>query len=79
MEIFFIIQILREINFGEFRSAKIAVFANFGALKKCKNACKSQFRASKCIKIADFAILESPKLISQTYLLGRQTVLRTCW
>ena len=66
-------------QFRESRSSKTAIFANFGALKfvnlvnislqklkKCKNFIKTKFRASICVKMADFALLESPKkLISR--------------
>ena len=72
---FSIIQILREINFGEFRSCKTATYAILGALKfvdlvnfslqKVQKFIKSIFRASKCVKIADFALIEPPKLISR--------------
>ena len=68
-------QILREINFGETRSSKTAVLAILGALKmiillyfnlqKVPKFIKRQFRASKCVKMADFALLPSPKLISR--------------
>ena len=53
-------QILREINFGEYRSSKTAVFAILGALnlvdlvnfslQKVKNAEKPKIKASKCAK-----------------------------
>ena len=39
------------------------------AFKKCKNSCKSKFGASKCVKTADFELLESPKLISRKILV----------
>ena len=35
------------------------------AFKKCKNSKKSKFRAFKCVKMADFGLLESSKLISR--------------
>ena len=69
---FSVTQILREINLGDSRSSKIAVLAILGALKmiilvnfKCKKSLRSQFKAYKCIKIADFALLKSQKLISR--------------
>ena len=73
---FSVLQILREINFREYRSPKTAVFANFGGsefgyfgrfepLKNGKIHKKSKFRASKCVKMSDLALLESPKLISR--------------
>ena len=72
---FSVIQILREINFGESRSSKNAIFAIFGApnfvflvnfsLQKAQKSLKSKFRASKCFKIAYFALLESKKLSSR--------------
>ena len=64
-------QILCEINFGEYRSSKTAVFAFLGLWtlliwpsKSAKIHEKSKFRAPKCVEMADFALLESPKLIS---------------
>ena len=69
------IQILCEINFGDSRSSKTAVFATFRALKfvnlvhfnlqKVHNIIKSTFGASKYVKMADFAFLQYPKLISR--------------
>ena len=68
---FSITQILREINYGEYRSPKNGsycffgalnfVFGSFSAFKKCKKSQKSKFRASKWVKMADLALLESPK------------------
>ena len=48
---FCVIQILREINFGESRSSKMAILAIFGALNSVNlvNLCLS--RASKCLKL----------------------------
>ena len=67
---FYIIQILREINFGESRGSETAVFAISRALRyanlvnsslqKVQKFKKSKFRASRCVKMADFALLESP-------------------
>ena len=72
---FSITQILREINFGDSRSAKSAVFVilesefssfgQFQSSKRAKHHKKVKFRASKCVKVADFALLESTKLISR--------------
>ena len=70
---------LREIHLGESRSYKNAVFAILAALnfvdlvyyyrlqssKSAKIHTKSKFRYSKCAKMADFAVLASPKLISR--------------
>ena len=72
---FSITQILRETNFWDSRNAKTAVFAilravmfvhmkNF-SLQKLQKSYKSKFSAPKCVKIADFALLESLKLISR--------------
>jgi len=55
-------QILREINF---RDCRFSNFGKFQASKSIKNHKKSKFRASKFVKTADFALLESPKLISR--------------
>ena len=73
---FFIAQILREINFGDSRTAKNAILGHFRICEFVdlvyfrlqivqKFMKKSNFRASKCVKMADFALLESPKLISR--------------
>ena len=72
---FSINQILREINFGESRSAETAIFVIFGALnsvdlvnsslQKVQKSRTLKFRASKCVKMADFALQESLKLISR--------------
>ena len=63
---FSVIQILREINFREGRSSKTAIlgtldFVDLGEFyfKKCKNAEESKSRASECVKMTDFALLES--------------------
>ena len=72
---FSVIQILCEIKFGESRSSEMAVFANFGA-RNCVNLIisafqsakihkKSKFTAPKFVKLADFALLEFPNLISR--------------
>ena len=72
---FCFIQILREINFGDLRSAKIATFATLGALnivdlvnfslQKVQKYIYSKFGASKCVEMADSTLLDSPKLISR--------------
>ena len=65
---FSVTQILREINLGESRSSKTAVFAIFWGSEFCslggfqptkiaKIHEKSNFRASKCVEMADFALL----------------------
>ena len=68
-------QISREINSLNSRSAKTALFAilravnfvPFGKVQplKVQKFLKSKFRASKCVKMADFALQESSKLISR--------------
>ena len=77
-------QILREINFGESRRLKTAIFATFSgsefsyligfSLKSLQKPSKgaqmhknqnSNFKVSKHVKMTDFALLESPKLISR--------------
>ena len=66
---FSVIQILREINFRESRSSETAVFAIFEALslvnlvnsrlpKVEKLKKKSKFRASKCVQMVDFPLLQ---------------------
>ena len=67
-------QILREINSGKSRSAETAIFAIFGALnsvnlvnsslQKVQKFVNSKFTASRCVKIAYFALRVS-KLISR--------------
>ena len=65
---FFVTQILRAINFGEFRSCKRAIFkilrdqnfvnlVNFN-LPKVQKSSKSKFRTSKLVRMADFNTLE---------------------
>jgi len=63
--IFLSLRFLREINFGEFRCSKTAFFAILLNFKKYKNSWKPKFRASTCVKMADFELLESSKLISR--------------
>ena len=72
---FSVTQILREINFGASRNFKTGVFAILEALnfvnlvtfsmpKTAKIHKNQNSEASKCVKIAYFALLEPPKLIS---------------
>ena len=71
---FSITQILRQINFWDTRSSKTASFAILGAvnfvhlvnisLQKVQKFIKSKFTASKCDKMADFALQEFSKWIS---------------
>ena len=70
-----ITQILREIIFGETRSPETAFFTILGALnfvdlvnfslQKVQTFIKLNFRASECAKMANFALLELPKMISR--------------
>ena len=46
----------------------------FSAFKICKNSWKSNFRASECVKIVNFALLESLKLISRKIWM-----IKKCW
>ena len=67
---FSVIQIFREINFGESRGAKTAVFAilgdlNFVDLVNFSLQKVQKFRDSECGKMADFTLQESSKLISR--------------
>ena len=41
------------------------VCVNFSLHKECKNSWKLKFRVSKCVKMADFALLDSSILISR--------------
>ena len=41
----------------------ILLIWKISAIKKCKIAIKSKFKASKCFKMAVFALLQPPKLI----------------
>ena len=61
---FSVIQILREINLGDFRDSKTAVFSNI-SLQKVPNSLKSKFRGSKCDKMAGFTLVNFSKLISR--------------
>ena len=70
---FIVIQILREIIFGEFRSSENAVsryfrplyFANLVKFSNEKVQKFIQFRASAYVKMAGFALTETTKLISR--------------
>ena len=72
---FYVTQILREINFGEFRSPKTAIFAILRVLKfvnlmnfnlqKMQKFIKSKLRTFEIVKTSDFAFLESAKSISR--------------
>ena len=75
---FSITQFLREINFGEPISSKTTIFANFVALhvvdleifslqKVQRFIKKSKFGASNSVKMADFALLKSLKLIKRKF------------
>ena len=47
--------------------------------KKCKNSWKSKFRLSKCVKMVDFALLESSKLISRKiWAIGKSSNCQIC-
>ena len=61
----------------EFRSPNKAFFSNFGlkfvdlvdfSLQKVQKFMNIEFRASKCVKMANFVLLESQKLISRKNL-----------
>ena len=73
---FSVFQILCEIIYGESKSSKNAVFAipgalnivnlaNFCLLKVQKFMIKVQIQSLKCVKMGDFALLKSSKLISR--------------
>ena len=82
-----ITQILREINFGESRRSKTAIFAIFGPLnfvnlvifsrQKVQKLIKDQnsqprAKCAKMAKMTDFALLDSPKLISRKiWVIGK--------
>ena len=66
-----VIQILREINFGDYRSAKSAILTNLEALNfdfygdfhlvKAEIYQMNQIQSPKNCKVAIFEILDSPK------------------
>ena len=60
-----VIQILREINFEETRSSKSVFFGKFQPTKSVEIHKDLKSSASKGVKIADFALLESLNLISR--------------
>ena len=66
---FSIIHNLREINSGKISSKLLflSIFVNLVhfSLQKLQKFMKTTFRASKCVKMAKSALLESPKLISR--------------
>ena len=78
MEDFCIDHVLREINFVDSRSAKTTDFAILGALnfvhlvRLSLQKVQTKFRASKYVKMADFAFLESQELISRKSLSDRK-------
>ena len=51
--------------FLPFLGLRILLIGYFSTFKKCKNSQKTKFRAPKCVKMAESALLESPKLISR--------------
>ena len=61
---FSVIQILREINFGESRSPKTAVFVIFGALNFVDYEFLHFLIPPKTVKTAILELLDWPKLIS---------------
>ena len=70
-EDFSITQILREINFEESRSCKTVVFSISGALIFV-NLVNFSLNKLQCVKMADFALQESSKLISRKNLSDRK-------
>ena len=68
---FSVTQILREINFGEFRGSKSAIFAIFGALnfvywvnsslQKVQKFIEIKIQSLSMCEIANFALLRIPK------------------
>ena len=52
-------------NFVIFWGSEFCYLVNFSLQKVQKKSQKSKFRATKCAKMADFALLESPSLISR--------------
>ena len=58
------LEVLKTAVFAVLEALNSVNLVNF-SLKKCKNSCKSKFRASKCVQIADFALVESPKMVSR--------------
>ena len=75
---FSVTQISRKTNFRQFRSCKTAIFAILGALnfvhlvRLSLQKVQTKFRASKYVKMADFAFLESQELISRKSLSDRK-------
>ena len=69
-EDFSVIQILRETSFGESESPKTAVFAISRALNFVNLVNFSLQKVQKLsVEMADFALSESPKLISRKILV----------
>ena len=72
---FFITQILRETNFGDFRSAKLAISTHLEALNfdfhqflnfvKAENDQKTKFRVFKIVKMAFLVFQRYQKFISR--------------
>ena len=84
---FSVIQIFCEINFIWFRSSELAFLQFwrlwicwFGRFQHCKITKiyeKSKFRDSKCVKRADFSLLETPKLISRKISVTKKSYFHT--
>ena len=57
----------------------ILIFWSISAFKKCKNSWKLKFRSSKCVKMADFAFLETQNLISRKICDRKIMKFSTLW
>ena len=54
-----------KLPFSPFLKLRIWLIWSISAFKKCKNSWRSKFRTSQFAKMAHFALLDSPKLISR--------------
>ena len=64
---FFVLQILREINFGQSRNSKTVISPILRSLNffKIAKIHKSQNSEPKCVQMVNFALQNYPKLISR--------------
>ena len=62
---FYVKSILENLEVLKLPLFAILLIWSISAFNNCKHTKKSKFRASKCVKMADFVLLEPPKLISR--------------
>ena len=69
-----------KLSFLPFLGLWILLIWSISAFKKCKNSKESRYSASKCVKMADFTLVESPKLISRKiWVIEKSWNFHTAW